>query len=545
MNVDFLKDVALAVAQEQHLETVMKTIVEGISQEPDVALVRLWFLAPGDICAECYLRRECPDQTRCLHLVASAGHPLNEHEDWSGLNGAFGRIPFGVGKVGFICKLGESIFIPNLSVDQRWVRRPEWVKREAIRSFAGHPLKFREAVLGVLGVFSRAQLSEDDFSWLHTFADSAAVAITNARRFEEIDRLRAKLELENEYLQAEIKEVFDFGEIVGQSPALKNVLQQIQLVAGTNATVLILGESGTGKELIARAVHERSSRRQRQFIKVNCAAIPDNLFESEFFGHVKGAFTGADKDRVGRVQVADGGTLFLDEIAEIPVGLQAKLLQVLQEQQFERVGENHWRKVDVRIIAATNRNLEKEIEAGHFRNDLFYRLNVFPVEVPPLRERREDVPLLAAHFLKMCAKKMNIQPPKLTKGNIERLQAYDWPGNVRELQNVIERAAIFAQTGALRFDFLRLQGSKSGRSVDLFPSTLRPDPTILTDSELKQRERESIIAALAQANGKISGPRGAAELLGMKPTTLASRIKALGLKAGLSERPNRPRFGVP
>jgi transcriptional regulator with GAF, ATPase, and Fis domain len=239
---------------------------------------------------------------------------------------------------------------------------------------------------------------------------------------------------------------------------------------------------------------------------------------------------------VGRVQVADGGTLFLDEIAEIPVGLQAKLLQVLQEQQFERVGENRSRKVDVRIIAATNRNLEKEIEAGHFRNDLFYRLSVFPIEVPPLRERREDVPLLAAHFLKMCAKKMNIQAPKLTKGSIERLQVYNWPGNVRELQNVIERGVILAQTGALSFDFLRPEVSKSAGSVDLFPSTLRPDPTILTESELKRRERESIIAALAQANGKISGPRGAAELLGMKPTTLASRIKALGLKPGPSER---------
>jgi transcriptional regulator with GAF, ATPase, and Fis domain len=336
---------------------------------------------------------------------------------------------------------------------------------------------------------------------------------------------------QHEYLQAEIREIFDFGEIVGQSSALKKALHQIQLVAGTNSTVLILGESGTGKELIARAVHERSPRKQRPFIKVNCAAVPDKLFESEFFGHVKGAFTGADKDRVGRVEVADGGTLFLDEIAEIPVGLQAKLLQVLQEQQFERVGENRSRKVDVRIIAATHRDLEKEIEAGCFRHDLFYRLSVFPIEVPPLRERREDVPVLAAHFLNICAKKINIQPPKLTKGNIEWLQAYDWPGNIRELQNVLERAVIFAQTGALRFDFLRLERSKSRSSVDLFPSTLKPDPIILTESELKRRERESIVAALAQTNGKISGRRGAAELLGMKPTTLTSRIKALGLKS--------------
>jgi transcriptional regulator with GAF, ATPase, and Fis domain len=531
MNVEFLKDVALAVAQEQHVETVMKMIVEGISQESDVALVRLWFLAPGDICAECHLRPDCPDQSRCLHLVASAGHSVLEREDWSGLNGAFRRLPLGMGKIGLIGQSGESILISDLSVDQRWVVRPEWVKREAICSFAGHPLKFRKEVLGVLGVFSRVPLAENDFSWLRTFADSAAVAITNARRFEEIDRLRLKLQLENEYLQTEIKEIFDFGEIVGQSPALKNALHQLQLVAGTNATVLVLGESGTGKELVARAIHERSPRKQRPFIKVNCAAIPDKLFESEFFGHVKGAFTGASSDRAGRVQIADGGTLFLDEIAEVPVALQAKLLQVLQDQQFERVGENRSRKVDVRIIAATNRNLEKEIEAGNFREDLFYRLSVFPIEVPPLRARREDIPLLAAHFLKMSAKKMNTRASKLTKQNVEQLQGYDWPGNIRELQNVIERAVIFAQTEALSFDFLRLDQSKSPGSGSLFPSTVKTDPPILTESELKRRERESIIAALAQANGKISGPRGAAELLGMKPTTLASRIKALGLRS--------------
>jgi transcriptional regulator with GAF, ATPase, and Fis domain len=533
MNVESLKDVALAVAQEQRLETVMKLIADGIAQESNVALVRLWLLRPGDICTECHKRPECPDQTRCLHLVASAGKSLDQKESWTRLDGTFRRFPLGVSKVGFMGQSGESILIPDLAVDQKWVSRPEWVKQEGIRSFAGHPLKFREEVLGVLGLFSRTRLSANVFSWLRTFADSAAVAITNAKRFEEIDRLRAKLELENQYFQTEIKEIFHFGEILGQSPALQKVLQQIRLVAATTATILILGESGTGKELIARAVHEQSARKDRPFIKVNCAAIPDKLFESEFFGHVKGAFTGADKDRVGRIQVADGGTLFLDEIAEIPIGLQAKLLQVLQEQQFERVGENRSRKVDVRIIAATNRDLEKEIEIGNFRNDLFYRLSVFPIAVPPLRERREDIPLLTAHFLGMCAKKMNIQPPKLTNAHVERLQTYDWPGNIRELQNAVERAAIFAQTGALHFDFLRVDTSKPAAPISHVPAPPRPAPApaILTDAELKQRERESIMAALQQTNGKISGPRGAAELLGMRPTTLASRIKALGLKS--------------
>src|SRR5262249_18169778 len=249
-------------------------------------------------------------------------------------------------------------------------------------------------------------------------------------------------ELENEVNLVEGSSEQNLGDMVGRSRALRKVLRQVDMVGPTEANVLILGESGTGKELIARAIHDRSPRRDSQMIKVNCGAVPHNLFESEMFGHVKGAFTGAMKDRIGRFELADGGTLFLDEAGEIPPGQQAKLLRVLQEQQFERVGEERTRTVNVRIVAATKRDLPKEVEAGRFRQDLFYRLSAFPVEVPPLRQRREDIPQLAAYFLKVAARKLNLKPARLTQTLGELLSRYDWPGNVRELQNVIERAAI-------------------------------------------------------------------------------------------------------
>jgi transcriptional regulator with GAF, ATPase, and Fis domain len=418
-----------------------------------------------------------------------------------------------------------------LSANQPWVLRPDWVIREGLRSFAGHPLKFRDDVLGVLGLFSRARLTENDFRWLRTFADHAAVAIVNARSFEELERLRARLERENEYLQTEIKEAFAFGDLLGASPALSKVLSQLQLVAHTAATVLITGESGTGKELVARALHARSTRQHRPFVKVNCGAVPEHLFESEFFGHVRGAFTGAVKDRPGRFQVAEGGTLFLDEIGELPLSLQAKLLRVLQDQQFERVGDDHTVTSDVRIVAATNRDLKQAIEAGAFRQDLYYRLSVFPIEMPPLRERREDVALLAAHFIRTSAKRLKVNLPPLTKDQVEQLQAYDWPGNVRELQNVVERALILAQKGHLSFDLELPRARSVQRPAEQggLPRFSAPPAPILTRVALRERERESIVAALRQTHGQIAGPRGAAALLGMKPTTLSSRVKALGL----------------
>jgi transcriptional regulator with GAF, ATPase, and Fis domain len=277
VNVEALQRVALAVAQERHLGTVLRLIVKRIAEEPDVALMRLWLLGAEPLGLPSPASAARPQPTRWLQLAASAGRPLASEEDWSRLNGAFSRFALGAEKVGVIGQSGDSVLIPDLSVGQPWVRRPDWVRREALQSFAGHPLKFRDEVLGVLGLFSRARLTESDFRWLRAFADQAAVALANARSFEALERLRAQLERENEYLQTELKEAFAFGEIVGVSPALQKALSQIQLVAPTAATVLITGESGTGKELVARAVHERSARRQRPFIKVNCAAIPEHL----------------------------------------------------------------------------------------------------------------------------------------------------------------------------------------------------------------------------------------------------------------------------
>lgn len=335
---------------------------------------------------------------------------------------------------------------------------------------------------------------------------------------------RKTLELENEYLHEELRG--NYRAILGESPPLKKVLAQIEMVAPTNASVLILGESGTGKELIARAIHDRSPRKHAALVRVNCASIPRELFESEFFGHARGAFTGAVKDRVGRFELAHGGTLFLDEMGEVPLELQSKLLRVLQEGQFEKVGEDHTRTVDVRIIAATNRDLEAEVNAGRFRQDLYYRLSVFPIELPPLRDRVEDIPMLAQHFLTQSARKLGLDAPHLTAVQLKELQSYDWPGNVRELQNVIERAAIRSRDGHLDFGLGRTRSVRS--SSHKSESKSLPAPASL--NEIKAHERKLILEALAKTRGKIYGSDGAAALLGLRPTTLSSRVHRMGLK---------------
>ncbi|WP_147018626.1 sigma-54 interaction domain-containing protein [Methylorubrum extorquens] len=343
----------------------------------------------------------------------------------------------------------------------------------------------------------------------------------------EVDSLRERLEQENAYLKEEIRAESHHQGIIGRSPVMEALLRQIDVVAGTDATVLVTGESGTGKELIARAIHEASRRRERPLIRVNCAAIPRDLFESEFFGHAKGAFTGALRDRIGRFELADGGTLFLDEVGEIPLDLQGKLLRVLQERQFERVGEERTRAVDIRLIAATNRDLKEEVRRGRFREDLYFRLNVFPLTSAPLRERREDVPLIAQHVLKAAARRLNRTDLRLTEADARRLSRYDWPGNVRELENVIERAAILAERGRLRFDLPEARGTG--------PVTPAPEPPAdlgrpLSEEERRARARSEIEAALHISGGKVFGAGGAAELLGLKPTTLRSRMKVLGIE---------------
>jgi PAS domain S-box-containing protein len=344
---------------------------------------------------------------------------------------------------------------------------------------------------------------------------------------DELQLLKKRLEEQNAYLQEEIHIEHNFREIVGQSAPILKIIKQIDVVAPTDASVLINGESGTGKELIARAIHQASRRNASPLIRVNCAAIPTELFESEFFGHIRGAFTGAVRDRVGRFELADGGTLFLDEIGEIPLELQSKLLRVLQEGQFERVGEERTRKVDVRIIAATNRDLRLEVAAKRFREDLYFRLNVFPIQSPALRDRPMDIAPLAAHFLKQTAKRLNMPGRRLRNLDIERLQHYSWPGNIRELQNVIERALITSIGEDLTLDLPEEQ--KHSPQLSQLPSA---PLTIMTDAQFRELERNNMQAALKAADGRLFGKGGAAELLGLKPTTLASRFKRLDIKPG-------------
>jgi PAS domain S-box-containing protein len=340
----------------------------------------------------------------------------------------------------------------------------------------------------------------------------------------EVQQLKQQLEAENAYLQEQIQVDQGGHNLIGGSAPMLRIHQQIGLVAPTDANVLISGESGTGKELLARAIHQHSRRRDRPLIRVNCAAIPRELFESEFFGHVKGAFTGAISERIGRFELAHGGTLFLDEVGEIPLDLQGKLLRVLQEQQLERVGDSRTRQVDVRVIAATNRDLPHEVSLGRFREDLYFRLNVFPIESVPLRRRPEDIPGLAKHFLTLACRRLKRREPLLRLADIQQLQRYPWPGNVRELENLLERAAIISTGERL---LLELPNAPKG---PLAPAPSAVGTAILTQSEQRQRERDNLIAALQACQGKISGTGGAAQLLNLRPTTLRSRLDAFGLQ---------------
>lgn len=524
------KRLLLEMAKLRNTAELLALVVGRLAEAPQVALARIWLVRPGDICATCPMRPECPDQTRCLHLVASAGHSIADPDaDYSGIAGAFRRFPLGVRKVGRIAATGEAIEVPDMAVQPEWIVHPEWVRAEGIRGFSGQPLVSRGEVLGVIALFCRDTISEHNTHWLRMIADHAAAALANAQAWEEIAALRQQLALENEYLREEVRAAESFGEMVGRSAALDAISGQVAMVAPTDSTVLILGESGTGKELVARELHRRSGRAERQLIKVNCAAIPRELYDSEFFGHVRGSFTGAMRDRVGRFELADGGTIFLDEIGEIPLDLQSKLLRVLQEGEVQRVGEERTRKVNVRIIAATNRDLQQESAAGRFRSDLYYRLSVFPIKVPPLRHRKDDIPLLTEHFLIQLARRLGRPMPRLTVANVQQLQRYDWPGNIRELQHVLERAIITSVDGRLALE-LEDRTPSPPTASGAADASGRP---ILTARQFRLLEADNIRQALRAANGRIYGPEGAAALLGLKPTTLASRMKSLGIKTTL------------
>jgi transcriptional regulator with GAF, ATPase, and Fis domain len=527
---DFASSLLLEIAQERSVERLMQKSIGAAMTQPEFARVEFWLIEKGDICSRCAQRPQCPDQTRCLHLVAAGENPSpGGAQEASQFYNSQERIPLGAGFIGRIAKTGQMIVLENVNEARDEFFGLELSRLGKIRGCAGAAISFRGEVLGVLAIFSHVNVTRDRRAWHKIFADHIGAAIANARAFEEIQKLKTELEQQNALLKEEVIEAKAFGELVGQSAALRSIVKQIDVVAPTEASVLILGESGTGKELVAREIHNRSRRKDKPLVRVNCASIPKDLFESEFFGHVRGSFTGAFKDRAGRFEAAQGGTIFLDEIGEVPLDLQSKLLRVLQEKSYERVGEDRTRQADVRVIAATNRDLQRQVEAGRFREDLFYRLNVFPLQVPPLRERMEDVSMLAKHFVEMSIRELGCPKLRLTRAAVAKLENYHWPGNIRELRNVIERAIIISRSGVLDFDL-----PVTETAVVPIPSAAHAKsdagPEFLTEAELQRRERKNLLVVLEKTNWKIKGADGAAELLGVKPTTLKARIKKMGLK---------------
>ncbi|HZI67470.1 MAG TPA: sigma 54-interacting transcriptional regulator [Thermoanaerobaculia bacterium] len=415
---------------------------------------------------------------------------------------------------GWILDHGRPLITPDFRDAPPFVEYP-YLLKEGLRSAVSVPLSIKGKVIGVLNVASRvpAGYGPDEASLLTSIAEQVALAIENLLAYEEIAALKARLEQENVYLQEEVRSEAAFGDVVGESPAVLSVLASVRKVANTDSTVLVTGETGTGKELIVRAIHDLSRRKDKLLVKVNCAALPAGVIESELFGHERGAFTGALTRKVGRFELAHRGTLFLDEVGDLPLELQAKLLRVLQDGEFERVGGTQTLKVDVRLIAATNRDIERAVAEERFRADLYYRLNVFPIVLPPLRKRLQDVPRLARHFAMLFASKMGKNVGPLNADVLDRLTAYTWPGNVRELQNVIERAVIVSSTG--RFELGDFATAPPGGS---------PKPHARS---LEDIEREHIVNVLEETGWRVSGERGAAKILGLKRTTLEARMKKL------------------
>ncbi|MDF3068389.1 MAG: Fis family transcriptional regulator [Polyangiaceae bacterium] len=516
MQLDALQSLALSVAQARSPDSVLMQMVQGLGMWDGVALARVWLL------------RDTEHEPPYLELKASIGASIAEpSRRWNRTDGAHQKILLSYGKVGYIASNNRPLLLQRGPRD--WLVQPDWADAEGIQSFAGQPLCFKGQVLGVVAFFSRRRLEKADLDWLRVFADHAAVAIANARAFEEIARLKESAERERDYLREAVRSALQHGDVVAESPEMKRVLAQVQAVARTDSSVLILGESGVGKELIAAAVHDQSGRRDGPLVKVNCASVPRELFESEFFGHVRGAFSGAARDRQGRFLLADRGSLFLDEVGEIPLELQGKLLRVLQERTFEAVGDDRTREADVRVIAATNRPLDVEVERGRFRRDLFYRLNVLPIEVPPLRQRRADIVPMARRFLRTTAHRLHLPERELSAEDERALLAYDFPGNVRELQNIIERAVVLSTRAE------RGLGLELGRvaATDAVPAARREEldaSDVMGEDAFRELERRNVLNALRRCGYRIAGERGAAKLLGLSPSTLTYRMKQLGLE---------------
>jgi formate hydrogenlyase transcriptional activator len=416
------------------------------------------------------------------------------------------------------------------------------VVAEGLKAYCSIPLVNRGRVLGILSILraTEAPFSQEDINFLSLASGQIAIAIENACAYHEISQLKDKLAQEKLYLEEEIRSEMNFENIIGNSPPLKHVLELVETVASSDSTVLLLGETGTGKELIARAIHDRSRRKERTFVKLNCAAIPTGLLESELFGHEKGAFTGAIAQKVGRMELADQGTLFLDEVGDIPIEIQPKLLRALQEREFERLGSTHTRRANIRLVSATNRDLEQMIAAREFRSDLYYRLHVFPIRIPPLRERKEDIPQLVSYFVQKFAKQMQKKIEGISPAVMKGLTAWDWPGNIRELENFIERAVIVTRGKSLeapvgelhktntvafphaeQHNVEQLAGEKTGS---------QSDQTSVAD-EYERRQRDEIVRVLTACNGRVGGADGAAARLGMNRTTFLSRMKKFGIYA--------------
>ncbi len=440
----------------------------------------------------------------------------------------------------------QPVLIRHLDLKEFPAPQIRHAYNDGLRSGCTIPLIAHDRELGTLDIASRSEgaFTEEDVQLLTHIAKQIALAVENALAYKEISALKDKLAQEKLYLEEEIRSEMNFDQIVGDSPALRQVLELVQTVAPSDSTVLLLGETGTGKELIARAIHDHSRRENRTFVKLNCAAIPTGLFESELFGHEKGAFTGAISQKVGRLELADQGTMFLDEVGDVPLEIQPKLLRALQEREFERLGSTRTKRVDVRLVAATNRNLEKMIADREFRSDLYYRLNVFPIRIPPLRERREDIPVLARYFAQNFAQRMQKRIETIPAATMRALTEWDWPGNVRELANFIERAVILTRGRSLEVPLAELRRVCIDESRESTASQDRQDivrivrETInaldgkksVTD-EYANKQREEIVSALTDCKGRVAGDDGAAARLGINRTTLLSRMKKLGINA--------------
>ncbi len=501
---------------EEHQRVLLEVnnaIIANLERESlfDAIAQAVWRVVPFDRAA-LYLYDSLRDT---LKLYALGGaHPLNE------ILPVGAEIPRQGSRVGWVFDQRKPLFGSDLSKEPPWPNDGKVITslvEAGIRSYLLAPMITKRGATGTLALASLKTdcYSEGDAELLVEVAKQVALAVENMQAYEEIAGLKARLEQEKIYLQEEIKAEHNFGNIVGQSPAIGRVLKAVETVAPTDATVLLLGETGTGKELIARALHDLSPRKDRALVRVNCAALPAGLIESELFGHEKGAFTGALARKIGRFELAHGGTIFLDEIGDLPPDLQAKLLRVLQEGEFERVGSTSTLKVDVRVIAATHRDLEKASQESTFRPDLYYRLSVFPISIPPLRERKEDIPLLVKHFVMKYGIKLGKGVETIPEKTMNALLDYSWPGNVRELENVVERAVIVSMGSQLELgEWLPKPGiTEMGARILM----------------LEDLEREHIIKTLELTGWRVSGERGAAKLLGLKPTTLDARMKKLGI----------------